>query len=187
MPISPDAAGGVPRDATLVWRASDSATSYHLQVAANSAFATVILDTTIADTLLQLSPLAANRRFFWRVNATNEYGTSSYSVAASFMTGDNVSAVKDLDGVPATFQLFQNYPNPFNPTTTISFSLPQRSDVRLVLVNVLGKEVMNIANGNFEAGVHRFQLDASGLASGLYFYRMEAGEFHKVMKMILNK
>jgi len=187
VPISPDAAGGLPRNPTLMWHSSVSAASYHVQVAANSVFVSVIVDTTVADTLLQLSPLDANRRFFWRVSAANEHGASEYSVTAIFMSGDQITAVEEHGAIPTEFKLFQNYPNPFNPVTTISFSLPQRSDVRLVLVNILGEEVMNIADGNFEAGVHHVQLNASNLASGAYFCKMEAGKFNKVMKMIVSK
>ncbi|UCE07583.1 MAG: T9SS type A sorting domain-containing protein, partial [bacterium] len=147
----------------------------------------VVLDTTVTDTLLQMGLLDANKRYYWRVCAENEHGTSEYSVTAIFMTGDQTTTVDEYGGMPTEFQLFQNYPNPFNPTTTISFSLPQRSYVRLVLENVLGKEVMTIAEDNFEAGVHNVQLNASSLASGLYLYKMEAGQFSKIMKMIVSK
>ena len=189
IPISPNAEGSVPLDPVLVWRSSDTATSYHVQLSTNIMFASscVVMDITVTDTLLQVGSLDANKRYYWRVCAENEHGTSAYSVTAIFMTGNQTATLDKFEGIPTEFELFQNYPNPFNPTTTISFSIPQRSDVRLVLINLLGKEVMKIVDENFEAGVHRVQLDASSLASGLYFYRMEAGEYHKVMKMIVNK
>jgi hypothetical protein len=89
--------------------------------------------------------------------------------------------------VPNSFALYQNYPNPFNPETTISFRLPQKAHVRLVLLNLLGEEVKKIVEGDFDAGVHQVQLDASQLASGVYFYKMEASKFSKVMKIIIKK
>jgi endo-1,4-beta-xylanase len=189
VPISPDAAGGVPRNPILIWHTSTSATSYRVQVATSIMFVSscVIVDTIVADTLLPAGPLDANRRFYWRVSATNNCGISGYSGTASFMTGDFFSSVAESETIPITFQLFQNYPNPFNSSTIISFSLPYKSNVRLVLINVLGKEVLKIAEGNFEVGVHRVQLDASRLASGLYFYKLEAEKFNKVMKMIVSK
>ena len=91
--------------------------------------------------------------------------------------------------LPLTYELGQNYPNPFNPTTSIDFKLPVRSDVRLVLMNILGQEVKVIASGTYEAGSHSVTLDASSLASGVYFYKLQTANFstceengsHKVM------
>ena len=186
VPVSPNFAT-VQCDPVLIWRSSDSALSYHVQVATNSLFTNILVDTTICDTLLHLSPLAANSRFCWHVNASNAQGISDFSDAASFMTGDLTTDIKELEDNLTEFELFQNYPNPFNPTTTVSFTLPHQSHVRLVLLNLLGKEVMKIAEGDYEAGTHQVQLNASSLASGLYFYKMEAGKFKKVMKMIVSK
>lgn len=104
------------------------------------------------------------------------------TLSASSVTGITLSK-----NSPLSLTLQQNFPNPFNPTTTISFSLPQRSTVRLVLMNVLGQAVKEIATGDFAAGSHRITLDASGLASGIYFYRLEAGTFVNVKKLILLK
>ena len=99
-----------------------------------------------------------------------------------------ITGVEDRrDNIPARYALGQNYPNPFNPTTTISFTLPERADVRLVLVNTLGQVVKEIAVGKYNAGTHEVGLDASDLASGIYFYRLEANEFNSVRKLVLLK
>jgi hypothetical protein len=79
----------------------------------------------------------------------------------------------------------QNYPNPFNPTTTIEFSLPERSEVRMVLVNLSGQVVKELAAGSFAAGIHQVKLDASGLAGGVYFYKLKAGNLFEVKKLVL--
>jgi hypothetical protein len=97
------------------------------------------------------------------------------------------TGVESQGATPLKFELGQNYPNPFNPTTTIEFSLPARSDVRLVLVNVLGQAVREIATGDYQAGTHKVTLDASGLASGVYFYKLQANRFSDVKKLILMK
>jgi len=99
------------------------------------------------------------------------------------------SAVKDREKTttPSTLVLSQNYPNPFNPSTTIQFSLPVRSDVRLILVNLLGKVVEDIATGTYEAGTHQVRFDAFNLSTGVYFYRLEANGFMAVKKLILMK
>jgi len=85
------------------------------------------------------------------------------------------------------FELGQNYPNPFNPTTTIEFSLPARSSVRLALVDMLGRTVREITTGDYTAGTHKVTLDASGLASGVYFYKLQANNFVDVKKLVVMK
>ncbi|MCS6989407.1 MAG: T9SS type A sorting domain-containing protein [Chloroherpetonaceae bacterium] len=100
------------------------------------------------------------------------------------------SNVIEVDaGLPKTFALEQNYPNPFNPTTIIAYQLPIASDVRLELFDMLGKKVATLANGRQEAGAYNIRLDASryGLASGMYFYRLQAGNFVSTKKMMLVK
>ncbi|MBD3409255.1 MAG: DUF4623 domain-containing protein [Ignavibacteriales bacterium] len=76
--------------------------------------------------------------------------------------------------VPSEFSIAQNYPNPFNPSTTIEVRLADAAHVTLTVFNVLGEKAATPADGAFDAGVHRFSFDASGLAGGVYFYRMEA-------------
>jgi hypothetical protein len=77
-------------------------------------------------------------------------------------------------GVPTAFSLEQNYPNPFNPTTTIRYSLPVASEVKVAVFDVLGREVSVLTNGRSEAGVHEHAFDASDLSSGVYVCRLHA-------------
>ncbi|RJP80065.1 MAG: T9SS C-terminal target domain-containing protein [Candidatus Zixiibacteriota bacterium] len=93
----------------------------------------------------------------------------------------------ELASVPEVYDLQQNYPNPFNPATTISFSLPEISRVSLKVYDLQGRLVANLVDGNKEAGVHSVTFDASHLASGLYFARIEAGSYTEVLKMMLVK
>jgi hypothetical protein len=83
---------------------------------------------------------------------------------------NSVSAAET--GIPDQYVLLQNYPNPFNPATTIRFGLPARSHVQLTMYNTLGQRVSELVNGELEAGYHDVQFNASGLASGVYFYRI---------------
>ncbi|MGD8781991.1 MAG: T9SS type A sorting domain-containing protein [Ignavibacteria bacterium] len=85
------------------------------------------------------------------------------------------------------YSLNQNYPNPFNPTTTIEFALPQNSDVKLVVYDILGRAVANLIDDNLAAGYHRINFNASNLATGVYFYRIKAGDFVSVKKLLLLK
>ncbi len=89
--------------------------------------------------------------------------------------------------VPERFVLFQNYPNPFNPSTVIKYYLPKSSDVELTVFDALGREVRNIRQYNLSAGFHSESFNGSGLASGVYFYRVIAGEFSDFKKMVLIK
>jgi len=87
--------------------------------------------------------------------------------------------------LPGGFELAQNFPNPFNPTTTIRYALPQRSHVSLTVFNTLGQQVANLVNENQGAGDHDVRFDASALASGVYFYRLRAGEYAATKRLLL--
>ncbi len=88
---------------------------------------------------------------------------------------------------PINFSLEQNYPNPFNPSTTITYQLPVNSQVVLKIYDMLGKEVATLVNGNQQAGSYHVQFDGSKFSSGVYFYRIEAGNFVETKKLILLK
>jgi hypothetical protein len=87
--------------------------------------------------------------------------------------------------IPGEFRLDQNYPNPFNPSTTIRYGLPNRSLVTLTVFNTLGQQVALLQNGEQEAGYHEVRFDAKKLSSGLYFYRIQAGEFAATKRLLL--
>jgi hypothetical protein len=80
-----------------------------------------------------------------------------------------------------------NYPNPFNPTTKIKFGLPKAAFVKLTVYDILGREVAILANEQLKAGEFEADWDASSFPSGVYFYKMEAGEFVKTSRMVLVK
>ena len=88
---------------------------------------------------------------------------------------------------PESFKLFQNYPNPFNPGTTISYTLPNSGNVTFKIYNILGDEVATLINEVKPAGNYEVEFNANGLASGIYFYQLKAGEFVQTKKMILMK
>ncbi len=90
-------------------------------------------------------------------------------------------------GIPTEYVLDQNYPNPFNPTTAIDFGLPKRSDVKLVVFDLSGRVVTELAAGNFDVGYHSINFDAVHLASGVYYYKLKAGDFVSVKKLMLLK
>lgn len=91
------------------------------------------------------------------------------------------------NNLPVTFSLSQNYPNPFNPETVIEFALPITSDVTLTIYNVLGERVKDLFSGNLSAGYHQIAFNAEDLPTGVYLYRIKAGDFTSVKKMMLLK
>ena len=90
-----------------------------------------------------------------------------------------------IEIIPKEFVLKQNYPNPFNPNTVIEYEIPNRSDVKLIIYNLRGEVVALLFNGTMPAGNHQVSWDASNFASGIYFYRLQAGEFVQTRKMLL--
>jgi hypothetical protein len=96
-------------------------------------------------------------------------------------------SVAEQKSLPREFAMSQNYPNPFNPSTTIKFELPKSSMVRLSVYDILGREVSVLVNERRDAGVHEVKFDASGLSSGVYFYRMQAGDFVQSKSLIVLK
>ncbi|MAL18962.1 MAG: hypothetical protein CL670_04670 [Balneola sp.] len=101
---------------------------------------------------------------------------------------DEVTTSKEnVDLAPESFQLLQNYPNPFNPSTQIRYSLPNATEVKLSVYNMLGQSVATLVDGRQNSGWHTAFFDASGLSSGLYIYRLQAGGFMSTKKLMLIK
>ena len=98
-----------------------------------------------------------------------------------------VGVEEDISSPPLSFTLKQNYPNPFNPVTTISYALPSISKVLLIIYNLRGEEIARLVNGIQPAGLHQVTWDASGVSSGIYFYRIHAGDYIQTRKMLLLK
>ncbi|MDZ7376400.1 MAG: YCF48-related protein [candidate division KSB1 bacterium] len=135
----------------------------------------------------------------WRLEANNVIGevilnfvhnTSFTDIQWPGTTGVNDESAQT--GVPGQFSLEQNYPNPFNPETTIRFSLPNASEVKLEIFNMVGQRVRLLVNGQLTAGVHAAKWDGKDdfgrlLSSGIYFYRIEADRFASTQRMVMMK
>ena len=100
-------------------------------------------------------------------------------------SGAGEAIVEKAQATPSAFSLAQNYPNPFNPTTTISFTLTEPSYVRLEVFDVRGARVADLMNREMGAGEHSVEFNARGLTSGVYFYRLIAGNKTEIKKMVL--
>jgi len=123
---------------------------------------------------------ASDPKYNWIVDAGNPL--------AQFFANPWTTEVRRISDVtPYEFALQQNYPNPFNPTTMINYSIAKNAHVMLKVYNIMGQEVRTLINQDMQAGVYAVPFDASNLASGVYFYTLNAGSFVKTQKMVLLK
>jgi N-acetylneuraminic acid mutarotase len=125
----------------------------------------------------------------WKlVCATGYNGTGNITTTEVFTDTLAVVGVEPVNNtVPETYSLSQNYPNPFNPSTNIKFAVPQAGNVKMVIFDVMGREVATLVNEFRPAGNYAVDFNASALSSGVYFYRINAGNFTDTKKMILIK
>jgi hypothetical protein len=132
------------------------------------------------------------------VNADTAYVVMSTNAPTTPVVNVEVSrdvtvvGLEDILGIPKTYAVSQNYPNPFNPNTTIRYQLPMHSQVKLSVYNVLGQRVRTLLDNQVEAGYHVVEWDGMNdagnqIASGVYIYRFEAGDYRRTLKMIMMK
>jgi len=120
------------------------------------------------------------------INSSTGWVTGSISIFKT--TTGGVIGITPISGeVPNTYHLSQNYPNPFNPSTIIEFSLPKDAMVKIILFDILGREVQTLADEFKKAGFYKLEFYGNSLTSGTYFYRLQANEFTETKKMVLIK
>ncbi len=180
--ISPRS-GTPDRTPLFVWNVLPCATGYRLQVSTNSSFTAVIRDTMVAETTLVFNdPFDWNSIYYWRVCPLDAGGMGAYLPPMEFEIATDVG---ETERFPKEYALLQNYPNPFNPTTTISYQLSAGSLVTLTVCDLLGRKVATLVDAYQWPGYHTVSLEGSGLASGVYVYRLTAGAFVGQKKMLL--
>jgi hypothetical protein len=119
----------------------------------------------------------------WIAEPDTGYIDADYQVLMSY----GFVGVDDKESTPAEFKLLQNYPNPFNASTTIRYSLSEPSDVTIEIFDILGRRVSILQKGTQPAGYHQALWNAGDMPSGVYFYKMQAGEFSEINRMVLLK
>lgn len=105
----------------------------------------------------------------------------------NFTLTNVVSAGSNVSEIPDSYSLYQNYPNPFNPVTNLEFRIPESGFVSLKVFDILGNEVVTLINENLLPGSYKTEFDGSNFASGMYFYKLESGNFQETKRMILIK
>ena len=185
------------------WRpATPAVVKYWLESATDSLFVSRFVDSAVTDTGYGLEGLRSGHTYWWKVRAYNAVGWGPFSDVRRFFV--RTTDVRLPEGVPTEFALKQNYPNPFNPTTVVRYELPVVSHVRLAVYDLLGREVAVLVNERKASGKYEVRFtarggsarrvgsstsggDGSGLASGIYVYRLTAGDFVQAKKLVLLK
>jgi autotransporter-associated beta strand protein len=148
----------------------------------------VTTDLTLEDYVFSYNAMAKIAR---GDNMNPEFGLMSLSDSPRFVitlrTGNPTSVSDETRELPELITLSQNFPNPFNPTTSIRFELPERTEVRLAVYDLTGREVATLANGAFAPGSHSVNFSAAELSSGVYVYRLDAAGQTHTRKMTLIK
>ncbi|MCF8242027.1 MAG: T9SS type A sorting domain-containing protein [Melioribacteraceae bacterium] len=174
---------------------SDSPLSYELEISDNAEMTDASVIDDINSPLFSIDDLEPNKEYFWRVRSKNSEGDYSfYSQTTSFNTADELTAIEEKveDAIPTEYSLDQNYPNPFNPTTQLRFAIPDAGLVSLKIYNMLGQEVTTLISGYKEVGTYNVAWNGTDnfgnkVTSGVYIYRITAGDFVQTKKMILLK
>ncbi|HLT23574.1 MAG TPA: T9SS type A sorting domain-containing protein, partial [Ignavibacteria bacterium] len=132
-----------------------------------------------------------NPQGIWRLKVNDDANGDTGMVYAwgIQLNGEVLVGVEDPqnNSIPNKFELQQNYPNPFNPSTAIKFSIPKNLNVNLKVYDLAGREVASLINKELSAGSYEYLFDGSKLSSGVYFYKLTAGDFVDTKKMILVK
>jgi len=168
-------ATGITSKPLLTWYTVCGARSYTLEIDDDQNFSSpLVVVSGIDSTSFPFNSVASNTTYYWRVRAENTLGESGWSSERNFATG-MISGVEIISStIPNAYRLDQNYPNPFNSFTSIGFHLPTNSFVTLTVYDILGHEIATVLAEKRAAGEHRVRFDASALAGGIYFYRIEA-------------
>ncbi|MFH1212697.1 MAG: family 10 glycosylhydrolase, partial [Candidatus Neomarinimicrobiota bacterium] len=190
IPVSPaNKLTELPLNLPLVWNQSPSAEEYHLQVSKSLDFNTgnIVRDSSgIADTTFLLTNLELNRYYFWRLKASNGFGTSGWNDYWRFKTIPTAGVI-EVAVAPSVYRLKQNYPNPFNNATTIEFEIVHEGEVSLEIYDLNGVIIRKLVGERLAPNSYKVIFESADLASGFYLCQLRAGKFQQTIKLVLLK
>ncbi|UCE65746.1 MAG: T9SS type A sorting domain-containing protein [Candidatus Zixiibacteriota bacterium] len=173
---------------TFIWNSSIFADYYLFELYYEYDFPNpAYIDSAVADTSFVFSTPLSDSLYVWRVKGGNENGWGPCCEPRFFTISSAASYGYDYIRTPSNFRLRQNRPNPFNPSTRIEFDLPVESRVDMEIFNVLGQIVDSIYLNSLSPGKYAVTWNGSGFPSGVYFYKLMAGEYLEIKKMTLLK
>ncbi len=175
---------------SLLWDSNAYVSTFRTQIATDSFFtvSSIKFDTITANTplLVRLGILNYNTKYYWRVSASNSLGTSPWSEIFNFSVGP--MAISLVSGTaPDKFRLFENYPNPFNSSTVIKFQIGAKSDTKIRIYDISGKEIALLMQAKLDPGTYNFRFNSGSLSSGIYFYTLETNSYIDTRRMIIIK
>ena len=189
--ISPaDQVESLPDSITVIWHSRIHTSDYTLQVSSMVDFSDLFLSEIGTDTLFEITGLAQNTTYYWRVCGNNVAGEGDYSATRSFTTAATTDLGNQAARLPERYALLPAYPNPFNPRTTITYHLPEQASISLIIYNSTGQFVTGLASGHRQAGEYRVSWDGRdhrgiSVPSGLYLCRFKTGSRIFTQKLLL--
>jgi hypothetical protein len=192
--ISPTAVQGVTagfttNTVTIKWKANAETDVYEYAIyrGTSASFTPTTPVAKVRATQYQDVLSQTGVTYYYKVSAIDISGNEGAMTAVSVVTG-----VENSGGIPTEFALGQNYPNPFNPTTEITFAVPKQTNVKVVVYNLAGAEIATLVNQSMSPGNYRAMWngrtdDGRSVASGVYFYHLQADGFTATKKMTLLK
>lgn len=175
-------------DPVVKWESVEGADSYSFRLSTDNNFDNTQVDiNNISDNIFQLNNLEPNTIYYYAVKATIGSSSGEWTPVRSFTTAGTPVSIEGEEGIPRNYELEDNYPNPFNPTTQINYALPEAEHVTLEVFDITGRLVTTLVNESQTAGYHQINFNADNLASGVYIYRLQAGNFIQTKQMTLVK
>ncbi len=159
------------------------AVTYGLQVSTSPGFGTTIVNQS-GLAVSQYSAVIPNGRYYWRASATNPSGTSWSTV---WYLDGVVGIIKIGTDIPKIFNLYNNFPNPFNPNTSIRFDIPKKAFTRIIIYDLLGREVSVLVKEELNPGTYEVEWNGTNYSSGVYYHKFIADDFIETKKMLMVK
>lgn len=156
----------------FVWSTVTSGETYTIEASVYEIFDSLFISKNISDTTYTYINEFLPILFYWRVKSNNEAGSSEWSEIFAISIISHIELEKGT--IPEKFVLEQNYPNPFNSTTVIKYSLSEKSDVKIQIINLLGQIITTVINKEENPGYYRVKWDAKNIPSGVYIYKIIA-------------
>ena len=185
-----NAATQSPDAVTVIWHSKIHTATYTLQVSEAADFPDLLVSETGTDTTFTFTNLDANTTYYWRVFGTNVAGDGDCSETRKFTTSSSSVDDGKTASIPTSYALLPVYPNPFNPRTMITYHLPEKADVSLIIYNNMGQSIQELVSGLQQAGEYKVAWngrDDSGtfVSSGLYICHFNAGNRVFTQKVLL--